>query len=617
MKVYRSLVDSRGLARGIAPVVQGTQRVETALPVSAESTWERLQACSIQYEFLAALTLVILASIVAIVPMLVLGMVSGRDFSFHLASWMDVAKQWHEGMIYPQWAESANWGFGEPRFVFYPPGSWMLGAALGSLLPWKAVPIVFVWVVLIAAGLSMFLLARDSMPRRHAALAAMLFTANPYHLLLIYYRCDFAELLASAFFPLLPWTVMRIARGRWGAVPVVALVVAVIWLSNAPAAVIAVYSLVFLCFVAYAVHRELPSLMYGALGLAGGFGLAAFYILPAAHQRAWVHINRVLTDGLRPEQNFLFSRATGMAVNTDFKLKISCVVLLMGLLIAAGAIHFAKSAEIPRLPYWLLLALGVMSFFMMFPLSRPLWELAPELHFVQFPWRYAVPFAVTFAFFIGAVAGKFKSLAIVTVCLFVFAGPIAKILLAMARPSSWKRAEISQLQASIDGGIGYRGAPEYLPNGASAKAVEDAEMRTRTANKGPNEFATKDQDDRKTFRVQFREPREIALNLFDYPTWQVDVDGTRANPKHTDHDGRLVVAVPAGNHSIRIFPQRKWDAKFGIAISIATGVLLSCLSFMTWRQNDRSTQPESKCERSIQTATALSPAASLDGDERS
>lgn len=615
MKLYRSVAGSRPLISGRLTVVQGADSIGTPLHMSVESSWQRLQTGFLRHEFLAAMVLVIAASIIVIVPMLVLGMVSGRDFPFHLASWMDVAKQWREGMIYPQWAESANWGFGEPRFVFYPPGSWVLGAALGSLLPWKAVPIVFVWVVLIAAGLSMFLLARESMPRQQAALAAMFYVANPYHLLLIYYRCAFAELLASAFFPLLPWGVMRIARRGWRAVPVLALAVALIWLSNAPAAVIAVYSVVFLCFVVYAVRRELLPLMYGAMGLAGGFGLAAFYILPAAHQRAWVQIKEALADGFRPEQNFLFSRATSVAVNSDFNLKISCVVLLMGLLIAVAAVHFAKSVEIPRLPYWVLLALGAMSFFMMFPLSRPLWELAPELCFVQFPWRYAVPFAVAFTFFLGGVAGKFKSFAMAAVCLFVFAGPVAKILLAVARPSSWKKAEIAQLQASIDAGRGYRGTPEYLPIGASAKAAEDVEIQTRTASKVPNEFATKDKGDRKTFCVQFREPREIALNLFDYPTWQVDVDGSRIDLKRTDSLGRIVADVPEGNHSIHVFLQRSWDAKLGIAISIATGVLLSYLSFMTWRQNVRSSQRESNFECSVGTATVQAPTASIRGDE--
>jgi hypothetical protein len=509
--------------------------------------------------------------------MLVLGTVAGRDFPFHLASWMDVARQWQEGTIYPQWAELANWGFGEPRFVFYPPGSWMLGAALGSLLPWKVVPLFFVWLVLIGAGLSMFLLARESMPRQQAALAAMLFAANPYHLLLVYYRSDFAELLASAFFPLLPWGAMRIARGGWRAVPALASVVAFIWLSNAPAAVIAVYSLNFLCVVTYAVRRDIPLLLYGSLALAGGLGLAAFYILPAAHQRAWVQIHQVLADGLRPEQNFLFSRSTSTAVNTDFNLKISCVVLLMGALIAMAAVQLAKSAAIPRLHYWLVLSLGAMSFFMMFRVSRPLWELAPELRFVQFPWRYAVPLGVAFAFFLGAAAGKFRGLSMLAICAFILAGPLAKIMLAIKKPSSWQKAEISGFQRSVDNGRGYRGAPEYLPSGANDAVLEESAASSERSDKFA---ATSVRGDGSSFRVQATEPREIAFSLFDYPTWQVEVDGLRMNSKRKGREGRLVVAVPAGTHLIHIFPQRKWDAKLGIAISIVTAAVLFCLTFL-------------------------------------
>src|SRR5712672_361989 len=553
-----------------------------------ESLSDAVVTHSVRRQLLVVAIAVSVAARIAIVPMLVLGTVSGRDFAFHLASWMDVARQLHHGTICPQWSVLANWGLGEPRFVFYPPASWMLGAALGSLFPWKIIPTLFVWLALIAAGISMFSLVRESLTPRQAVLVAALFAANPYHLLLVYYRSDFAELLASAFFPLLPLGVVWVAREGWRRVPMLALVVALIWLSNAPAAVIAVYSLVFIFLIAYLVQRDLRLLVYGAAATAGGFGLAAFYILPAARERAWVQINQVLTDGLRPEQNFLFTRASSLVVNTDFNLKISCVVVLMGIVAAVAAYYLAKSWTIPRLQYALLVALGAMSFFMMWPLSRPFWALAPELHFVQFPWRYAVPFGVAFSFLVGAAVAKSKKLAIAAVCLFVFAGPLAKILLAVKRPSSWNKAEISRLQQNIDNGIGYRGTPEYLPNGSDGSAL--SENIGNKAGITGNELSISSQSpDQGTFQVDSFKSQQVTVKRFDFPTWQVNLDGARLGSRVRNSEGRIVVSVPPGKHVIQVFMQRDWDAKLGMAISIASAASLLGLTFLGRRKDRRPT----------------------------
>jgi len=151
--------------------------------------------------WLAALAVIAAASIV-ISPFVFLGNPAGHDVVFHLSSWMEAERQWHEGILYPRWAAGANYGLGEPRFIFYPPMSWMLGAALGWLLPWKMVPGAFDWLALVVAGASMFRLARQYMSPWDATLAAVLYAANPYYLLVVHQRCAVAELLASAFFPL-------------------------------------------------------------------------------------------------------------------------------------------------------------------------------------------------------------------------------------------------------------------------------------------------------------------------------------------------------------------------------------------------------------------------------
>src|SRR3954470_20669953 len=135
------------------------------------------------------------ASLAVEIPFLVLGTPSGHDVEFHLYSWLEVLSQWKHGILYPRWADLAHFGYGEPRFIFYPPASWMLGATLSAIVPWTLAATVYIWVVLMAAGASMFVLARRWLAPRDALFAALLYELNPYHLVIVYWRSAFAEML--------------------------------------------------------------------------------------------------------------------------------------------------------------------------------------------------------------------------------------------------------------------------------------------------------------------------------------------------------------------------------------------------------------------------------------
>ena len=107
-----------------------------------------------------------LGAALLVLPMLIWGYPrTAHDFNFHVLSWMDVAHQWQHGVVFPRWAMLADYGYGEPRFIFYPPFSWLLGGALSFVLPWKIVPGVFVWLALTGAGAAMFFLAGKWLPR--------------------------------------------------------------------------------------------------------------------------------------------------------------------------------------------------------------------------------------------------------------------------------------------------------------------------------------------------------------------------------------------------------------------------------------------------------------------
>ena len=273
---------------------------------------------------LMPLLVVMAISFLVIVPFFFLGSPSGHDFEFHLNSWMEVLGQWKHGIIYPRWAAMAQYGYGEARFVFYPPASWALGALLGALLPWKAVPGAYVWMALTLSGSSMFLLARRWLNRRDAIFAAAFYAANPYFIVVVYWRSAFAELLAGALLPLLFLYALQSEDEQANAVVPLALIVAAAWLTNIPAAVMVNYSLALLLVILAILQRSPRVLLNGALAVLLGAALAAFFLVPAAYEQRWVNIAEVLSPGVRPQDNFLFVNINDVDHNR-FNLFVSVV----------------------------------------------------------------------------------------------------------------------------------------------------------------------------------------------------------------------------------------------------------------------------------------------------
>jgi 6-pyruvoyl-tetrahydropterin synthase related domain len=561
-----------------------------AKPVNPEKIAGSSWSCPVQpaeQSLLSSPLLVVMTSAFAVVlPFVFLGNPSGHDFEFHVNSWMEVLNQWKLGIIYPRWAALAHYGYGEARFIFYPPASWMLGAALGAILPWKAVPAAYVWIVLTLSGCSMFLLARQWLNRRDALFAAALYTANPYYIVIVYWRSAFAELLAGALLPVLLLFVLRLdERGRRAIIPL-GLIIAGAWLTNAPSAVMVNYSVALLVVVIAITRRSPRILLYGGAAVMLGAALAAFYIFPAAYEAKWVNISEVLAPGVRPQDNFLFTSIND-ADHNRFNLLVSLVAIAEIIVLAVAT--FLSRRWHHRSPMrWMLVAWAVAAALLMFSLTGPAWDHLPKLRFVQLPWRWLLCLNVAFALLVTIAFRRWRTRLVVCVVL------LAMVTFCWHRiqPPWWDTAaDINEMLDNQQEGAGYEGVDEYVPADADASEIkQDAPPVTSEDGAKAQIHIQEWGPELKVFTANLRGPGKLLLRLFNYPAWKVQVDGRTVSTETQEITGQMIVPVGAGENRVEIRLVRTRDRTLGTVISAATVLLLAVAGLSRRRAAFRSLQ---------------------------
>ncbi len=517
------------------------------------------------------------------IPFFFFGTPSGHDVEFHLYSWLEVLAQWKHGISYPRWAALAHFGYGEPRFVFYPPASWTLGALLSAIFPWTVASCVYLWVVLVAAGVAMFILARRWLERRDAIFVAALYAVNPYHLVIVYWRSAFAELLASCLVPLLLLCVLKAVEATeheaWRAMVPLAMVLAAAWLTNAPAAVMIHYSLaLLLAFFAWQ-RRSLGLLLVGAGAVAVGACLAAFYLLPAIYEQRWIDIAQAVSAGSRPADNFLFIHTTD-ADHDAFNHIVTWLAVWEMVVIVAAARAARHWRETRREVWNGLVGWAIASSVLMFSVTALLWKVLPKMQFMQFPWRWLLCLSLIFSLLVTVgLRGRWWRAAVCAVSILVIVGAWRYV-----QAPWWDTADdLREMQDNMATGAGYEGTDEYTPLGAEPGAI-DKEARNVTVD-GPAHAAIHVQQwdaESKLFTAEMSAADQVALRLFRYPAWRVEVNGRVVETAARAETGQMLVPVAAGMNRVEIRFVRTWDRAAGGWISFITAI-----SVMAWMAMSR------------------------------
>ncbi len=559
--------------------------------------------------------LLLLVIALCVAPLAWRGTSCGHDTDFHLQNWIEVASSWRQGILYPHWAMSANYQAGEPRFVFYPPLSWLLGGLLGTLLPWSWTAFAFTLVALLGAGFGFRAMACEWMPGDKATLAACLYVANPYMLFAAYERGAMAELLAATWLPLL---VLYGLREKRAVVPL-ALSFAALWLTNAPAAVMGSYMLAVLVGVAALQTKNWRLIARASAAVPLGLGLASFWLLPALYEQRWVEISRAIGPLMNVGASFLFGLADPSRFPQDEQFDVMfhnqvlrtaswiAVSLLAGTGIAA---FFARRRQ--SLLWMPLVVVAVAICALQFRWCAPVWHLIPKLEFIQFPWRWMAVLGLIFAALTGLAlrsqassrrrwSGPGVVLTSLLACALAIVCP--RIFWQPCDVEDNPRAQIATFEAS-----GFEGTDEYTPQPADNSEVEqelppvrllrtpDAEETSSGDN--PEWSADAGQEIPAIMKIERENPDHMAVEVraaqsgyavvrtMDYPAWRVLVNGASVSSRIHRDDGLMVIPVSAGTSQIDIRWRTTRDEWAGIGISLAALAFTLATAVMERRRFD-------------------------------
>jgi hypothetical protein len=582
----------------------------------------------------AGFAVIVAASALATAPMVVRGTSCGNDFDFHLVSWIDALQSWRHGIVYPHWAASANFNTGEPRFVFYPPLEWMLGAALGAVMPWAAVPVALVFLLFAGTGLATRALAREAMENGPATLAGCLAIFSGYALLTAYQRSAYAELAGGLCIPLMLMFLLRDGRpasasmiprsqNRDGgypramdSVPALAFTIAAAWLSNVPVGLMASYLLGAVALACAVTVRSWRPLARAAAGLGLGLGLAGIYLVPAIAEQHWVDVSQALLDPYEQIQNsFLFSHQVISDPDTalhNIELdRISWMAVGMTAAALAGVLVSWRRSRLPGARrWWIPLALIPPAvLLLLLPVSLPVWNLLPRMRWLQFCWRWLTAVEAPMGIFVAAaVWSEGRRWMVAAAC---GVGCLGMTMVAGQTffTPCYPEDSVPGMLAAYRAGTGFEGADEYSPEDADSSLIAiglpggclvrdtQTKLGVGIGDEQPQwspaqgsclqafSFDGGGDADHWKLRGTAAQDGWLVLRLRAYPAWRVRVNGQAEAQLSRREDGLIVVPAHSGSFQVTVDWTTLREAWAGRGISLAALVLVIGLWVRERRQS--------------------------------
>jgi len=264
--------------------------------------------------------LILLLSIFIIWPLFLPGYFSHHD-DLQVMRIFEMRKCFVDFQIPCRWVPDMGYGNGFPLFNYYSVFPYYIGGLLSFFFGFIVSAKILFLIPLVLGGLSMYLLASSLFDKKAGLLSGVLYLFAPYRALDSYVRGAVAESFALSLIPLVFYFLLKLVKEKkpkyfFGlSISLSAFLTS----HNIMSLLFVPLFLIWMLILMYLKKPEHKSLIFLSLGL--GFGLSAFFVLPAFFEKPLVQTESLTRFDLDFRVHFvaikqLFTRSWGYGAST-------------------------------------------------------------------------------------------------------------------------------------------------------------------------------------------------------------------------------------------------------------------------------------------------------------
>jgi hypothetical protein len=491
-----------------------------------------------------------------------------------------------DGYLWPRWSPDFSFGYGYPLFNIYSPLAFYAAEILHLLgLSFVAAVKAMYILATAGAGLAMYLFARRLFGREAGLLAAAVYMLAPYRLLDIYVRSSYSEFVALALLPLALWAFAELIAApsmRW--VALAGLVYGILALTHhtslftfTPFLMIYILYLLIGTWRASGHGRALRATLYAASGGVLGLALAAVYLVPMLAELRYINLGQWTAFNYGYDQHFVYISQllspfwgygySGPGLNDGMSFQLGAVALVLA--ICGGWLALVRRTPqggAQRGTVLLCLAMTAGLVWLMSPAAQLAWTVLPIASLVQVPWRLLGLTAITLSVVAGSLLARPDGEAgtqasalspdVLILLLVVVLGSFSYTLPQYTPVESWREqpeAVVRWDSFSPPDRVAIVSATDVQPTSGPMEAQylagEPLQVATLLTGTGTVQTLRRGGASNEVL-VRADGPAVVEFYTFDYPGWQVTMDGQAIAHRHEPPYGLITADVPAGEHRL-------------------------------------------------------------------